>query len=46
MEDKCKICKHIIYKKGIEFEKEGYSDQETESITFEELEENSDGFYY
>jgi len=46
IEGRCKICKHIIHKKDLESEKKGYNNKESESMTFEELEENPDSLDY
>ena len=43
---RCKICNHIIHKEDKESEKEGYSRLKTESSSFEDFDEDTNGSDY
>ena len=45
-EGKCKICKHIIHRGNKKTETEGYNNLKSESTSFEELDQDIEGYDY
>ena len=45
-EGRCKICKQVIHRENIKSEKEGYNNLKKESPSFEELDQDIEGYDY
>jgi hypothetical protein len=45
-EGRCKICKHIIHRENKKSKKEGYNNLKKDSLSFEELDEDYEGYNY